>query len=180
MLAEGKNIKKNRIFSTKILAEIIIFVSVASVLSNIKIYALPQGGSVTLASMVPILWFTLRRGPKLGLIAGIIYGLVQLAFGPIIVHPLQMLLDYPIAFGLLGIAGFFKKHPIIGVSLGILARFLVHFISGIVYFSVYAPEGMHPAIYSAIYNGSYLIIELIISIYIIYLLSKSRILQIFL
>ena len=180
MLAEGKNIKKNRIFSTKILAEIIIFVSVASVLSNIKIYALPQGGSVTLASMVPILWFTLRRGPKLGLIAGIIYGLVQLAFGPIIVHPLQMLLDYPIAFGLLGIAGFFKKHPIIGVSLGILARFLVHFISGIVYFSVYAPKGMHPAIYSAIYNGSYLIIELIITIYIIYLLSKSRILQIYL
>ena len=180
MLAEGKSIKKNRIFSTKILAEIIIFVSVASILSNIKIYRLPQGGSVTLASMVPIFWFTLRRGPKLGLIAGIIYGLVQLAFGPVIIHPLQLLLDYPIAFGLLGIAGFFKKPPIIGVSLGILTRFLVHFISGIVYFSVYAPKGMHPAIYSAIYNGSYLIIELIITIYIIYLLSKSRILQIYL
>ena len=179
MLAEGKSIKKNRIFSTKIIAEVIIFVSVASVLSNIKIYTLPQGGSVTLASMVPILWFTLRRGPKLGLIAAIIYGLVQLAFGPYIIHPLQLLLDYPIAFGLLGIAGFFKKHPIIGVSLGILARLLVHFISGIVYFSAYAPEGIHPAIYSVIYNGSYLIIELIISVYIMFLLRKSRVLQIY-
>jgi thiamine transporter len=129
--------------------------------------------------MVPILWFSLRRGPKLGLVAGVIYGLVQLALGPYIFHPLQVLLDYPIAFGLLGIAGFFKKYPIIGVSFGILARFLAHFISGVVFFAIFTPEGMHPAIYSAIYNGSYLIIELIISVYIIFLLRKSQFLQIY-
>ncbi|MFA5365252.1 MAG: energy-coupled thiamine transporter ThiT [Candidatus Bathyarchaeia archaeon] len=65
-------------FSTKILAEIVVFVSLATILSFFKIFSLPQSGSVTLGSMVPILWLALRRGPKVGLFAATLYGVVQL------------------------------------------------------------------------------------------------------
>ena len=166
-------------FSTKILAEIVVFVSLATVLSYIKIFSLPQGGSVTAASMVPILWLALRRGPKVGLFAATLYGVVQFALGPYIFHPAQVLLDYPIAFGLLGLAGFFQNRPFIGVSLGIIGRFVAHFFSGIIFFAIYAPKGMHPAIYSAVYNGGYLLVELVISVYVIYLLRKSKVLKIY-
>lgn len=157
-----------------------MFVALATVLSYIKIFSLPQGGSVTAASMVPILWLGLRRGPKVGLFAAIVYGLVQFALEPYIFHPAQVLLDYPIAFGLLGVAGFFQKRPFIGVSLGILGRFFAHFISGIVFFASYSPEGINPAVYSAVYNGGYLLVELVISIYIIYILRASNLLNIYL
>ncbi len=172
------NISKRK-FSTKILAEIVVFVSLATVLSYINIFSLPQGGSVTAASMVPILWLALRRGPKVGLFAATLYGVVQFALGPYIFHPAQVLLDYPIAFGLLGLAGFFQNRPFIGVSLGIIGRFVAHFFSGIIFFAIYAPEGMHPAIYSAVYNGGYLLVELVISVYVIYLLRKSKVLKIY-
>ena len=166
-------------FSTKIMAEIAVFVALASVLSYIKIFSLPQGGSVTLASMVPILWLALRRGPKVGLFAATVYGVVQLALGPEgIYYPAQVLLDYPIAFGLLGLAGFFQKRPFIGVTVGIIGRFVAHFLSGIIFFAIYAGE-MNPVIYSAVYNGGYLLVELVISIYVIYLLRASKVLKIF-
>jgi thiamine transporter len=168
------------IFSTKIIAEIVVFVALATVLSYIKIFSLPQGGSVTAGSMVPILWLALRRGPKIGLFAATVYGLVQLVVEPFIFHPAQVLLDYPIAFGMLGLAGFFQKRPFLGVNIGILGRFLAHFTSGIIFFADYAPEGMHPAIYSAVYNGGYLLVELVISIYVIYLLQESKVLKIYL
>jgi thiamine transporter len=166
-------------FSTRIIAESVIFVALATVLSYIKIFSLPQGGSVTAASMVPILWLALRRGPKVGLFAATVYGVVQFALGPYIYHPAQVLLDYPIAFGLLGLAGFFQKRPFIGVSLGIIGRFIAHFFSGIIFFASYAPEGMNPAIYSAAYNGGYLLVELVISIYVVYLLRESKVLKIY-
>jgi len=166
-------------FSTKIMAEIAVFVALASVLSYIKIFSLPQGGSVTLASMVPILWLALRRGPKVGLFAATVYGVVQLALGPEgIYYPAQVLLDYPIAFGLLGLAGFFQKRPFIGVTVGIIGRFVAHFLSGIIFFAIYAGE-MNPVIYSAVYNGGYLLVELVISIYVIYLLRASKVLEIY-
>ena len=169
----------NNRFSTKIIAEIVVFVSLATVLSYIKLFSLPQGGSVTAASMVPIIWLALRRGPKVGLFAAILYGTVQFALAPYIYHPAQVLLDYPIAFGLLGVAGFFQKSPFIGATLGITGRFIAHFLSGIIFFADYAPEGMPVAAYSVIYNGGYLLVELVISIYIIYLLQKSKALKIY-
>lgn len=169
--------KENKLrFSTKIIAEIAIFVSLATVLSYFKI-SLQYGGSVTAGSMVPILWLALRRGPKIGLFAATLYGMVQLLTGPYIVHPAQVLLDYPIAFGVLGVAGFFQKRPYIGVTLGITGRFIAHFISGIIFWADYTPEGMTPILYSAAYNGVYMVAELVISIYVIYLLQTSKVLN---
>ena len=157
-----------------------MFVALATVLSNIKIFELPYGGSVTLASMVPILWLSLRRGPAVGLFAATLYGVVQLAFGPYIVHPAQVILDYPLAFGLLGVAGFFQKRPFVGVTLGAFGRFFAHFISGTLFWYIYAPEGMDPVVYSAAYNGSYMLVEFVISFYVIYLLRASKMLDIYL
>lgn len=180
ILAEGKiEVKKTRKFgsSTQLIAETVTFVALATVLSYIKIFSLPQGGSVTAASMVPILWLALRRGRKVGLFAATVYGMVQLFLQPQVFHPVQVLLDYPIAFGVLGVAGFFQKRPFIGVSLGIIGRFLAHFLSGWIFFAEFAPEGMHPAIYSAIYNGGYLVVELMISVYVVYILQESGVLK---
>jgi thiamine transporter len=181
MLAKGKTMSKTNIkSSTVVIAEITIFVALATALSYIKLFTLPQGGSVTAASMVPILWLALRRGAKIGIFAAAVYGVVQLMLEPFIVNPIQVLLDYPIAFGMLGLAGFFQKRPFLGVNVGILGRFAAHFISGVIFFANYAPAGMPPAIYSAIYNGSYLLPELVITIYIAYLLQESKLLRIYL
>jgi thiamine transporter len=142
---------------------------------------MPQGGSITAGSMIPIIWFALRRGTRAGLEAGTVYGLVKLALpGAEFYHPLQVLLDYPLAFGSLGLAGIFKKHPIIGVGVGMFSRFFIHFISGVVYYAAYAPEGMHPVIYSILYNGSYMLPEFIITAILMYLLVKKKTLEIYL
>ena len=104
--------------------------------------------------------------------------MVDLAIGGYIVHPIQVLLDYPVAFGCLGLAGALrKKYPLIGVGVGMAGRFFSHFVSGIVYFADYAPEGMNPIIYSAVYNGSYILPELTISLIIISILLKTRLLE---
>jgi thiamine transporter len=144
------------------------------------IYRLPQGGSVSAAGMVPILWFSLRRGLRAGLEVGAVYGLVNMALGGYIVDPLQALIDYPLAFSALGLAGILKKYPLLGVGVGISGRFLAHFVSGVWFFGIYAPENMNPIVYSAIYNGSYLAVELAISAIIMYIVIKRRLLEIYL
>ncbi len=165
---------------TRIISEVIIAVALAYVLNLIVVYRMPQGGSVTAVSMVPIFWLALRRGLKIGIFGGIVFGLVDMFPQPFIVHPVQFLLDYPLAFGALGLAGLFKRHPIQGVVVGIFGRFVCHFISGIVFFAMYVPAGMHPAVYSAIYNGSYLIVELIFSIIVMYILVRRRVIEMYL
>jgi thiamine transporter len=163
---------------TRVFAEAIVFVALSAALNSIKLYQLPYGGSVTLAGMVPILWLSLRRGPTIGTYAGIVLGLVVMVIEPFLYQPAQVLLDYPIAFGALGLAGFFKRRPLIGVGAGMLGRFISHFISGIFFFYMYAKDwGMDPVTYSIAYNGSYLLPEFIVSAVIIYILSKKNLLN---
>ncbi|EGL83857.1 thiamine transporter YuaJ [Caldalkalibacillus thermarum TA2.A1] len=101
------------------------------------------------------------------------------------VHPVQLVLDYPLAFALLGTAGLFALHKAhtpgkmiglatTGIVLASGLRFLSHFVSGVVWFGAYAPEGMPVAIYSALYNLSYLLPEMIISLLIVIFLIKMR------
>lgn len=165
---------------TKVISEVIVTVALAYVLNLIVVFRMPQGGSVTAVSMAPILWLALRRGLKIGVFGGIVFGLVDMIPQPFIVHPVQFLLDYPLAFGALGLAGLFNRHPIQGVIIGITGRFVCHFISGFIFFAMYVPEGMHPAVYSAIYNGSYLIVELISSIIVMYILVRRDFVRIYL
>jgi thiamine transporter len=163
--------------NARVLAEIAIFTALATALSSIIIYVMPQGGSITLASMVPIIWLALRRGPKVGIVTGIIYGMIQFMLLPYAIEPIQVLLDYPLAFGVLGVAGFFPNKPILGSTVAIAGRFVMHFIAGAVYWApIYAP-GVDPIVYSSTYNASYLLPELVISGIILYILQQSKVLK---
>ncbi len=169
---------------TRILAEMIVFIALANVLYLIsKFYLpflhLPQGGSITIASMVPLFWFSLRRGLRWGVEAGIIYGLVHMVFSGDIYYPAQIILDYPLAFGALGLAGAFQSRPLVGVTVGMTGRFLCHFISGVVFFGQYAWTGWIVFAYSAAYNATYLIPEFIIDATIVFLLLKTNLLRIY-
>ena len=173
-----------KVVQTKILAEMIVFIALANVLYLIsKFYLpflhLPQGGSITAASMVPLLWFALRRGLRWGVEAGVVYGLVHMVISGDIYYPTQIILDYPLAFGALGLAGAFQKHSVVGVGVGILGRFACHFVSGVVFFGQYAWEGWNVVAYSAAYNATYLVPEFVISAVIIFSLLKTNLLKIY-
>lgn len=155
------------------LVELGIAIALVVVLSNWRIYKLPQGGSITAGSMVPIFYIALRWGAKWGITAGIAAGIVNYIFDPFFVHPIQLLLDYPVAFGALGLAGLFPDRPVLGIIIGGAGRWLAHFVSGIVFFAQFAPKSvtipgvgelvLSPVTYSALYNGSYMLPEVVIS-----------------
>jgi thiamine transporter len=143
------------------------------VLSYIKLYSMPLGGSVTLASMLPLLWYSNKFGMRNGFIAGAAYGLLQLIQKPEIYHWVQVLLDYPLAFMMLGLAGSVKNLQL-GSILGVTGRWICHIISGAVFFGEWMPEGWSNAwVYSAAYNGAYLLVDLIICIVLSFVLAKA-------
>jgi thiamine transporter len=168
-----------------VLAEIVVFAALSCVLYVVTLpfLTLPYGGSITAGSMVPILWLALRRGFRVGISGGIIFGLValpidviRLPYSPIAPNPVSILFDYPIAFGLIGLAGLFKTQPLVGVAVASVAKFLAHFVSGIAFWFMFAP--VHPVIWSTIYNGSFMTGEFVISIVLMYILVKKGILEI--
>ncbi len=167
------------IFTAREISEMAIAIALSTVLSFIKVFQMPQGGSITAGSMIPIIYLALRNRPKVALTGAILYGIVQFMIEPFFIHPAQFLLDYPLAFGALGIATFLKKYPFVGAGIGVAFRFLCHFLSGFIFFGMYAPEGFSPLYYSAIYNGSYLLPELIVTAIFIYILSKKKLIDAF-
>ncbi len=187
ILAEGKNTnqKPNTIFQTKILAEIIVFSSLSAVLYTLRPFTLPYGGAVTLGSMVPTMWLSLRRGVGVGVIAGAVFGILALfvdvlllGASAVIATPLQAVLEYPVAFGLIGLTGMFRKKTVssalAGATLCVFFRFLVHYFVGVfVWYYVYAfPEGYGQWIWPAVYNGSFLIAEFIVNAILLAILVK--------
>ena len=143
------------------------------VLSYIKLWSMPLGGSVTLASMLPLLWYSNKFGVKNGLIAGAAYGLLQLIQKPEIYHWVQVLLDYPLAFMMLGLAGCVKNLQL-GSIIGVAGRWVCHILSGAIFFAEWVPEGWSNAwIYSAAYNGAYLLVDLIICLVLSFVLAKA-------
>jgi thiamine transporter len=171
--------KLSRLFSTKTLAEASMMVALTVILREIlpPLYRMPQGGSITIAGLVPLLWFAIRRGTVAGIFAGIVYGLINMSFGGYVVHPVQALLDYPLAFAALGLAGFWKNHPLVGVIFGIAGRFICSFLAGIIFFTSFSINGV---VASAIYNGTYLLGELVISLAIIFILVEEDIINVYL
>ncbi len=145
----------------KMLVEGAMMVALTFVLHFLKIYQAPYGGSVTLGSMVPILLYSFRYGAGPGILVGSAYGVLDYIVNPYFVHPAQVLLDYPLAYGLLGIAGLFKRNMYLGSAVGILGRLVAHFISGVVFFAEYAEGNVY--LYSLVYNAQYLVPELIIA-----------------
>ena len=155
------------------LTEGAIFVGLAFVLSFVKLYELPNGGSLTPA-MFPILFYALRFGLGRGLAAGFIFGLMQLLFDGAYAWGWQsMLLDYLLAFTPLGLAGLFKGKAwgiFPGTVLGCAGRFIVHYISGVTIYRIIEPTAVpglgtfdNAAVYSLVYNGSYMLPNMLLA-----------------
>lgn len=147
-----------------------LFVALAYVLSFIKIFHLPFGGSITLFSMLCISLPAYFFGLKYGFFASIAYSLLHLTVNPYVIHPVQLLLDYTFAYSCFGIAGLFrnmKNGLTIGIIVACTIRFLSSTISGYVFFSEYTPEGWNPIVYTMAYNASYIYGECILSIILI-------------
>lgn len=131
------------------------------------------GGSISFA-MVPIILYALRSGPGWGVAAGLIFGTLKFFFaGGVAVNWQSMLFDYTVAYGAVGLAGLFKGRkwgPTLGALLGCLARFLVHYVSGITVYAAYMPEEFlnltmtTPWFYSLLYNGTYMLPNTILAI----------------
>lgn len=165
--------------NTQILVEGGIMVALAFVLGQIKLFSLPQGGSVTLGLMIPVIFYSLRHGVGAGVLAGVVLGLLELIDGYFLSVP-QVILDYPVAFGALGLSGLFSKQfkekksivPVFcGTFVGVFGRFVAAVLSGVIFFADYAKEvNMNPWTYSIEYNASYLGIELAIAVVVIFVL----------
>lgn len=164
---------------TKLLAEGAVMLALATVLSFVRVFQLPWGGSVTLLSMLPIVLFAIRRGIGAGLMVSFVYSLIQLAQGVmdgILGWGLTpgmlaacIFLDYLGAFSVLGLAGIFRKKGlpgwISGISLAIMLRFLLHFLSGFVIWHSFGElwSGFSTddsLLYSFVYNACYMLPEL--------------------
>lgn len=149
LMAVGQKAK----FNTRTIVYGGLCITISFVLSYIRFYHWPQGGSITLASMLPMFVYAYIFGPTAGITAGAAYGLLQLIQDPYILHPVQVLLDYIIAFAGLGLAGFVRNNISLGILLGGFGRFFASFLSGVIFFASYAPENMSPIVYSILVNG---------------------------
>ncbi|GHU71909.1 hypothetical protein AGMMS49992_06780 [Clostridia bacterium] len=164
VLARGRK----ELRSPRILAIGALCVALAFVLHCVKLFSMPQGGSVTPASMLPILAFAYYFGLAPGVLAGVAFGLLNLLYSPDILSFWQVMLDYPIAFGILGLAALFRGWRddggfLVGILVGVVGRFICAILAGVVFWYEYA-GAQNPLIYSIIYNGSYLLPEMIICV----------------
>lgn len=178
--------KKDRSgFDTKCLAFAGVCIALSFALSYVRLFKMPQGGSITLASMLPLMIFAFIYGPKKGVLVGFIYGLLQAVQDPFIVHPAQFLLDYPVAFALLGFTGALKNLNvlnnlpqvkfIISAIIGCSLRFVAHVLSGVFAFGAYALDlGITNFwAYSTAYN-SFVFIDAILVIVLGVILFSSK------
>ena len=139
-----------------------LLVALATGLGMLKLFEMPYGGTVTVFSMLPIVLCGYFLGTRRGVMAGMCVGLLNLIFGPYVIHPIQLLVDYPFAFGALGLAGLCRNHKhglIKGYILGLFARYICAVVSGIVFFGAYAPDGFNAVTWSLFYNFTYLAAE---------------------
>lgn len=179
----GRNEKKG--FDSRTLAYAAVCIAMSFALSYVKIFSLPQGGSVTIASLLPLMIFSYMFGVKKGVFAGMIYGILQAIQDPWLIHPAQFLLDYPVAFAAIGLAGMFRNvkafenKPQIAFALGgivaSLLRFISHVFSGVFAFGMSTDSGYSNVwIYSMAYNSFVFVdIAIVIVIGIFVFSSKS-------
>ena len=165
--------------STRFITEVGITAALAIGLWLIKVFEMPNGGSISLEAL-PILFLAYKRGYKEGVFAGLVAGIIQLLVTGFKYHPVQLVLDYPLALMCLGLAGLFTskvkntKTIIMGTFTGFVLKLLCHTVSGVVFFAEYAPAGMNVWLYSSGYNVTFIGPEfLVCSILFVYLASKG-------
>lgn len=158
--------------STLTLVQSAIFVTLYIILDQITLFKMPQGGSITAFSMLIVALAGYLLGTKKGIMVGVAAGFLDLIFNPFVIHPLQLLLDYPLAVGALGLSGLLrhKKHGLItGYVFGVFVRFICVFLSGVIFFSQYAPENFNPVLWSFYYNILYIGTEALITVIVLFI-----------
>ena len=153
-----------------VLVKTAVLLAVTFVLNNVTLFRMPQGGSITAFSMFALFLVSYLFGPRQGILAGLAYGLIDLVLNPYVIHPVQLFMDYPLGFGAIGIGGLLRnsKHGIIkGYCLGVLARYLVVVLSGIIFWGMYAAEGFNAVSWSFFYNMTYILPEAIATVIIL-------------
>ena len=163
--------------TTTMLVYIGLMLAVTILLHQLKLYHMPQGGSITCGAMLPLLFIAYRYGPGIGCLTGFLYGLINILQDPFILHPLQVLFDYPLPYMMLGLAALWPSHRYLSTLLAFFGRYLCHFISGAVFFGSYAPEGTSPYLYSLVFNATYLLPEFLICFLLLKLLPVTRLLR---
>ncbi len=166
-----------------------VSVALAILLGFIRLYRLPWGGALSL-KLLPLIYLALRHGPKAGMAGGLLAGMITLILDPVILHPVQVLLDYGLPYIAIGIIGWFPVWPRLGIIVTSFVRLLSHVLSGVIYFSAYAPPDMNdqvyhflsgigltfplllqdwtvPWLYSILYNSSVIVPETILMVLII-------------
>lgn len=174
---------KSASHTTKSVTYAAVCLAMSFALSYVKFFSLPQGGSVTLASLLPLMIYSYMFGVKKGLLCGLLYGLLQFMQSPVLYQPMQFFLDYPLAFGFIGLSGImrgfkpFKGNRFIefctGSVITVILRFACHVVSGVFVFYSYAGD-QNPLIYSLAYN-SFAFVDMAIAIVagVLLLLNKS-------
>ncbi len=163
--------------TTRTLINISLMLALSILLHQFKLYHFPQGGAVTLGGLVPLLLISFRYGTGVGTLAGFVFGLITIIQDPFILHPIQVLFDYPLPYMAVGLAGIFKEKIFLGTILAFVGKFICHFISGVVFFASYAPEGTSPVIYSLTVNAALIIPEMLICLAILKFLPVQRLLS---
>ena len=163
-------------------------IALAMVLSMLKLWRMPMGGSITLFSMLFVALVGYWYGAAAGMMAGVAYGLLQFVIDPYIVSLPQVLVDYVFAFGALGLSGLFSKRKhglVIGYLAGAAGRFVFAFLSGVIFFGMWAesalqefniivPAGFAPYVYSALYNGAYIFAEALVTVIVLMIPAVSK------
>ncbi len=179
----GRKDKKG--FDSRSIAYAAVCIAMSFALSYLRIVKMPQGGSITVASLLPLMLYSYMFGTKKGVFAGMIYGILQAFQDLYILHPAQFILDYPAAFACIGLAGMFakckslEKLPPLQFALGAvvagLLRFVAHFLSGCFAFGAFAPEGTPVWIYSLTYQAGYVLpdIAIVVAVGIFLFCSRS-------
>ena len=162
-------------------------VALSFVLSCIRLYRMPTGGSVTPASMLPIMLFSAAYGVGPGLLTGLVYGILQYFQGGWFLNVWQMILDYLLAFAALGLAGFTRRLPekwglYCAMVIAVFGRALSAILAGIMWANDSIAQGWgleiagktydSQVLYSVVYNGTYLIPEVIICIVLSFIIAK--------
>ena len=164
-------------FTTRMLVYVSLMLALTILLHQIRIYHFPQGGSVTLGAMLPLILLTFRYGASVGMFAGFVFGLINIILDPFILHPIQVLFDYPLPSMAAGLAIFFQRNFIAATVLVFVGKFICHVISGVAFFSSYAPEGTSPIIYSLTVNAMMVVPECLICCVLIKVLPVQRLLD---
>lgn len=158
LILSAKRVKWN----ASMIAKAAVCIALSYLLSNIRLFRMPMGGSVTLVSLLPLILYSMAFGPKEGVLVGCAAGLLQLLVDPYVIHPIQLLVDYPMSYAAIALCCLANVLPLpkilrlpVGVVLGYLGKYAMAVLSGVVFFAEYAGD-QGALIYSLAYNIQYI------------------------